>query len=466
MSIPVVAVTDLTQARQGARKVLADCLDLKPGNRLSVYHDEMTQEPARLLIEESKKLGLNVADYFVPVKHQLALDPEIGLCERCRSGLYDVAAIITCLNDSTQTTPYRRELLRRGPTGTTKVGHIPGASLFVLASAINVDYAHSVARCEDLAFALALGDRVKLITYLMGDEDKVVSTHELNFNVGGLRRMPVVSNGVIPSGTWGNLPGGETFIAPLEDSAEGEIAINGAYKDRVLKPGEALILTFQSSRLSTPPRGPVDLVAGFNRLLSDARTRGDHDFNALAEFGIGVNLGIHQLTGHSLFDEKCAGTIHIALGDSSGFGGKYHSNIHEDLISRLPSVYIDGKIILEHGEDRFREEDWYEDLDTFPIESRLEAPVARVVRSAERTIVKDGVVRVKHEVSAGRVCTYRIGRRSQCALLGKLYLDLHVLSPVRAADFVTKTSDKHHLRTDQVLRGLSILLRHRLLSII
>lgn len=455
------ATIDLSRARVGARKVLVDCLDLREGDRVSIFYDETTRDPAMLLIEEGKKLGLCLTERFVPIEHQLALTSEVGLCPQCRAALDDAAAVITCLSDSTKTTPYRRELLRKGPTGTTKVGHIPGASLFVLASAINIDYEYAVGRCEDLAVALAVGEIATLTTYGLGPNDQPVSSHELKIGLGGFRRMPVVSTGVVPPGTWGNLPGGETFIAPIEDTAAGEVVINGALKGRILGPDESVILRFEESRLAARPRGRDDVVADFDGLLTAARLNGDQDYNALAEFGIGVNIGIRHLTGRSLFDEKCAGTIHIALGDSSGFGGKYRSTIHEDLISRRPSISIDGKKIMEQGEDRFREEDWYDDADTFPIDPRLTAGRKLVSKSAERANIRNGILRVNHQVGAGRVCSYRVGRAAQSQMLGKLYQRLQPLSYVNVSDLAKLVG----LTAEQVMRALSILIRHRLVLV-
>jgi hypothetical protein len=464
MSESVLTAVDISLAREGARKVLADCLDLKPGNRVSIFYDEETREPAMLLIEEAAQLGLLVTKCYVAIKHQLSYTTLAGLCARCRESLDDVAAVVTCLSANTETTPYRRELLRRGPIRATRVGHIPGASMFVLASAINVDYGHAVSRCEDLAVALATGERATLTTYVLGPDDVPVDSHELHIELGGFRRMPVISTGVIPPGTWGNLPGGETFIAPIEDSAQGEIAINGAFKDHVLAHEQALILKFAASRLAAKPRGETSIVAGFDALLARARLNKDQDYDALAELGIGVNLGVKRLTGNSLFDEKCAGTVHIALGDSSGFGGKYNSEVHEDLITRLPSLSIDGKLIIDNGNDCFRVEDWYDDIDTFTVDPRLAAG-ARVVRSAERVITRAGILKVNHQVWAGRVCAYRVGKAAHSPKLAQLYLELNPLREFTVSEVAKVAAEKHGLSADRVARGLSILIRHRLASL-
>jgi hypothetical protein len=465
MSQLVSTPVDITVAREGARKVLADCLELKHGNRVSIFYDDETVEPAKLLIEEAQRLELQIKERFVPMKHQLTYNQSTGLCENCRLALHDAAAVITCLSANSATTPYRREILRRAPTGTTKVGHIPGASLFVLASAINVDYGHAVARCEDLALALAVGEHATLTTYVMGTDGAPRSSHTLHIELGGFRRMPVVSTGVIPPGTWGNLPGGETFIAPIEDAAHGEIAINGAFKNHVLGRDEALVLKFEGSRLMSAPRGPEGIVRAFETMLAGARSRGDQNYDSLAEFGIGVNQGVKALTGNSLFDEKCAGTVHIALGDSSGFGGKSRSDLHEDLITRGPSLTIDKKLVLENGKDVFREDDWYDDIYTFPVDARLKA-AARVMRSsAERAVTRGGILKINHQVGAGRVCMYRVGKAAQSATLLHLYSELSPLSSFKFSDVAHAAFHKYGLTEDETARGLSILIRHRLVSI-
>jgi hypothetical protein len=461
LSTPV----DISLAREGARKALADCLELKQGNRISIFYDDETVEPAKLLIEEAYRLGLQAKELFVSLKHQLTYEQSTGLCDSCRAALHDAAAVITCLSANSATTPYRSEIVRQAATGTTKVGHIPGASLFVLASAINVDYEHAVARCEDLALALAVGEHATLTTYVMSPDGEPCSSHALHIELGGFKRMSVVSTGVIPPGTWGNLPGGETFIAPIENTAHGEIAINGAFKNHVLNHDEALVLTFEASRLVGAPRGPEAIVRAFDTIFASARSRGDQYYDSLAEFGIGVNQGVKALTGNSLFDEKCAGTVHIALGDSSGFGGKYRSDFHEDLITRAPSLTIDGKTVLENGRDKFHDNEWYEDIDTFPVDERLSSATFVMRSSAERAIERGGILRINHQVGAGRVCMYRVGKATQSPMLLHLYSQLSPLRSFKFSDLANSVFHRYGITPDQTARGLSILIRHRLVSL-
>jgi leucyl aminopeptidase (aminopeptidase T) len=63
----------------------------------------------------------------------------------------------------------------------------------------------------------------------------------------------------------------------------------------------------------------------------------------LAEIGIGTNVGVTNLVGSVLLDEKAAGTVHIAIGDDAGIGGDTDAPLHLDGIIRDPTVYADGE---------------------------------------------------------------------------------------------------------------------------
>jgi leucyl aminopeptidase (aminopeptidase T) len=76
---------------------------------------------------------------------------------------------------------------------------------------------------------------------------------------------------------------------------------------------------------------------------------GDDNWNTFAELGIGLNPKITDLTGNSLFDEKAIKTLHIAIGDNSVFGDDISSFIHADLVTRRPSLVLDGHVVMDRG---------------------------------------------------------------------------------------------------------------------
>lgn len=79
----------------------------------------------------------------------------------------------------------------------------------------------------------------------------------------------------------------------------------------------------------------------------------DEGASCPGEVGIGVNDGITQRTGDVLFDEKVAGTLHLALGRAyAECGGTNDSALHWDLVTDLHDggeMRIDGQLVFCDG---------------------------------------------------------------------------------------------------------------------
>ncbi len=142
-----------------------------------------------------------------------------------------------------------------------------------------------------------------------------------------------------------NMPGGEFFFAPVEDSATGTIyfdiptALEGAAVDRIR-------LTFRDGRVeeASAEQGEDTLIAALDL---------DQGARFVGELGIGCNPGITQPMRNTLYDEKMAGTIHLAVGQSyTHIGGKNTSALHWDLVKDLRGggrLELDGEIVQENG---------------------------------------------------------------------------------------------------------------------
>lgn len=125
-----------------------------------------------------------------------------------------------------------------------------------------------------------------------------------------------------------NMPSGEVFTGPREDSATGTIRFSIPSSPRGVLV-EGVELTFENGEVkqATAQRGQAYLEAA---LATDPGAR------FLGELGIGTNAGIDRPTGSILLDEKMAGTVHLALGRSyPETGGANASALHWDLICDL-----------------------------------------------------------------------------------------------------------------------------------
>ncbi len=145
-----------------------------------------------------------------------------------------------------------------------------------------------------------------------------------------------------------NMPSGEIFTGPIEDSARGHLRCSfPVCRGGREVAGIALELEggqVVSSRADTGEaylHSMLDLDAGARRF---------------GELGLGLNYGIDRFTGSILYDEKIGGTVHLALGQSyPETGGKTESALHWDLIVDLRSggrITADGEVVMENGKWR------------------------------------------------------------------------------------------------------------------
>jgi aminopeptidase len=145
-----------------------------------------------------------------------------------------------------------------------------------------------------------------------------------------------------------NMPSGEVFTGPVEESAEGRIRFTIPSSPRGVEVS-GIELEFREGRV-------VDARAdrGHEYLLATLDT--DPGARRLGEIGIGTNRGIDRPVGAILFDEKIGGTVHLAVGRSyPETGGTNESAVHWDMICDLRAggrLSADGETVQEDG--RFR----------------------------------------------------------------------------------------------------------------
>jgi aminopeptidase len=176
--------------------------------------------------------------------------------------------------------------------------------------------------------------------------DRLSSAREIRIEAEGTDlRMRVDDRTWINSDGKRNMPSGEVFTGPLEDSANGTIRFTIPSNPRGVLV-EGVELTFENGEVkkATAERGQGYL---------DAALATDPGARFLGELGIGTNVGIDRPTGSTLLDEKMAGTVHLALGRSyPETGGRNESALHWDLICDLRAggrLSADGEPIAVSG---------------------------------------------------------------------------------------------------------------------
>ncbi len=177
------------------------------------------------------------------------------------------------------------------------------------------------------------------VDWLKGKDQVVLKGPNIDLSLSVKDRIFINANGQR------NMPDGEIFTGPVEDSANGWVRFT--YPSIVN--GQAVSgieLTFENGKV-------VKASAEENEELLMSQLDTDEGARYLGEFAIGTNFGINKFTGNILFDEKIGGSIHMAIGRSyPDTGGKNVSAVHWDMICDMrddSEIHVDGDLLYRNG---------------------------------------------------------------------------------------------------------------------
>ena len=177
------------------------------------------------------------------------------------------------------------------------------------------------------------------VDYLAGKESLKLAGPNIDLE------LSIVGRAFINSDGKRNMPSGEIFTGPVEDSVNGWVR----FTYPAIVSGRAVSgieLRFESGKV-------VDASAEMNEELLHAQLNTDAGARYLGEFAIGTNFGIDRFTGSILYDEKIGGTVHMAIG--MGYpetGSRNTSAVHWDMICDMredSEIHVDGALFYKDG---------------------------------------------------------------------------------------------------------------------
>jgi len=142
-----------------------------------------------------------------------------------------------------------------------------------------------------------------------------------------------------------NLPDGEVFTAPVENSANGEIYFDLPCMYHYGKQVKGVWFKFRRGKVVK-----YKIEKGLKN-FEDVIKNASGKKTTIAELGIGTNPKAKITGGMIIVDEKVRGTIHIAIGDNKLFGGRNDATIHWDFFKDMKNgeLYADKKLIMKNG---------------------------------------------------------------------------------------------------------------------
>lgn len=220
-------------------------------------------------------------------------------------------------------------------------------------SAFAQDAEMSLSEYEDFVYGACLPDMDDPIGYwqrFSARQQKIVDwlKDKTNIHIRGPEtdlRLSIAGRTFINCDGTANMPDGEIFTGPVEDSIEGHVYFSypAIYRGREIT---GVRLWFEQGKVV---KASADKNEDFliKTLDTDAGSR------FVGEFAIGTNEGITRFTRQILFDEKISGSFHMALG--AGYpetGSKNESAIHWDMICDLGDggeIWVDDELLYQNG---------------------------------------------------------------------------------------------------------------------
>ena len=314
----------LTKLDKASIIAIKDCMGAKKNESILVISDELKREIGLSLFENAKRLGCKALYVEMKSGKVNGEEPPKAIADLMQN--FDIVLCPTA--KSLTHTDARRAASKRG----VRVATFPGITKEIMVRGMNANYKKIASLSIKLKGILEKGKNVRITTSIGTD---------ISFSIKG--RKSIASKGLYhKKGESGNLPTGETFLAPLEGTSNGVFVVDGSMAGLGLVKNSNLRIEVKKG-YATKITGGI-LAKKLSRML-DAVGK---DARNIAEFGIGTNDSA-KISGIILEDEKVLGTVHIALGNNVSMGGRVNVPIHLDGVMKKPTVFLDNKILMKTG---------------------------------------------------------------------------------------------------------------------
>jgi len=316
------------------QSIVKGSLMVRSGEKATIFTDESRLDIADKLAGCLANSGSEVTIFMVPE----SIRPVQKVTDSQASALVLSDIIIYVLATKSNTMDLSKEVSFRHLLYSLPIQYkgrvcmMPGFTE-EMKDAISIDYDKLKQRGNTLKRIMA-GRQIRITSKLGTD---------ISFSLEG-RKLEIDDGDISKPGQFGNMPAGEIFTVPVEETVNGKIVIDGSIGGvGLVKKPFALILKAGQIAKMEPLDVPDETFQQFSRIC-------DYDAPAtktLGEFGIGLNPGAN-IIGNILMDEKVEGSVHFAFGDSYGMG-KTSSKFHTDLLVRNPTILADEEVIMKDG---------------------------------------------------------------------------------------------------------------------
>jgi aminopeptidase len=320
----------------GARNAVEVCLGIQQGERVALVADEASGAVAATIERAMFDRG---AEPDCVLIEAVSARPMRGVPSEIAVALERADAAVLCVQPQEGELAARMAIVAIVERRRIRYAHMVGVTPRIMCEGMRADYR-----------------RVDRLSQQLSDRMRSASTLTVRTRAGTDFRATfdrslawVKTSGIINPRYWSNLPAGEVFTTPA--SVDGTFVCDGTAGDYFnAKYGTLeetpLVLEVRGGRLVAATCERQDLQQDFwNYCHTDSNS------DRVGELAFGTNLGLREMIGILLQDEKVPG-VHIAFGDP--YGSQTHADwascTHVDVLTRGCDVWIDEDQVIAEGQ--------------------------------------------------------------------------------------------------------------------
>jgi leucyl aminopeptidase (aminopeptidase T) len=313
----------------GARNAVDVCLAIERGERVALIADESSRDVAASLEQALADRGAATRCLNI---ESVTTRPMAGAPSAVLSALETADAGILCVQPQEGELAARMAIVGLVERRRIRYAHMVGVTPRIMREGMRADYRRVDRLSQQLCDRMPSARRLTVCT-AAGTAFSATFDRSLAW---------VKTSGLINPRYWSNLPAGEVFTTPA--SVDGTFVCDGTAGD------------YFNAKYGSLERSPLVLEIRGGRLVSARSDRSDleRDFwsychtddnsDRVGEIAFGTNLGLRDMIGVLLQDEKAPG-VHLAFGDP--YGNQTHadwaSRTHVDVLTRGCDVWIDER---------------------------------------------------------------------------------------------------------------------------
>lgn len=319
----------------GARNAVRTCLRILPEEKVTVITDHATLEIAAALVSAVNDAGAPLRAW---VLEDLAPRPLAAMPREILDDLETSQASIFAVQVQMNELKTRMQMTEVVNRRRIRHAHMVNITRQIMLDGMRADF-QAVDALSQKVWEIASNSSCIHATTSAGTDITARISRDYKW---------LKTSGIISPNKWGNLPGGEVFTTPAE--VNGTFVIDGVVGDYLCaKYGDLrqtpLTIRVKGNRLTE--------AHSVNRTLENefwSYTHTDENSDRVGEFAIGTNIGVHDVIGNILQDEKIPG-IHIAFGNPYGdhTGADWYSSTHIDVVGRNFNIWADDRMIMREG---------------------------------------------------------------------------------------------------------------------